>query len=472
MTVKFAKALLLFILLILLFQPGRPGDSAAAITKVQGEIPPSLLEKNGPTWRALLLIFHHIDVQYIDAFGTSQHLTTSLSDHEIEQATMAFRQFPSLAYQYSEGQAVIEYDIVHIQEPITSITSLGEAGYWVSPNDINHIIDQYAPTGEYDSILVHWAQCNPDFSQCIPSFGWGWASMARDMTYATVANAEDWLWQRPTIGEPWLHEWLHAVCWFYQDRGYPMPENDADGASGHGYTWSPTSGWMDYYQDLMTGNVIEEGAHTGITTQAWQSGSIFNHHGNILADYFYSNTLGDYEQTGWVTWDSDHEQLIMGGNSYTHSHALTTISGENGLTVSAQVRIPADNIGPYDSIALALRDEHHEYWGLLAYGTDLTEKNNISIMHNETWGPLYPLNLSTGWYTVKVSFDAEQSMIRLKVWPDGENEPGWQLNQNVPPDWQPTQVGFRHYGGARTSVDNLFVSIHPQKVFLPMVIRR
>jgi hypothetical protein len=31
------------------------------------------------------------------------------------------------------------------------------------------------------------------------------------------------------------------------------------------------TGWTDYYRDLMTGQVVEAGKHTGIPLEAWSS---------------------------------------------------------------------------------------------------------------------------------------------------------------------------------------------------------
>lgn len=116
---------------------------------------------------------------------------------------------------------------------------------------------QYVAPDKYDSLFVHWPQNKGEES--IPSPGWGlgtgpheWAFGA---TYATVANAESWVWEIPTPGEVWLHEWLHGVCAHFQESGYAMPDGDADGGDRHVYVQSPEAGWTDFYRDLMTGKV-------------------------------------------------------------------------------------------------------------------------------------------------------------------------------------------------------------------------
>lgn len=97
----------------------------------------------------------------------------------------------------------------------------------------------------------------------------GASDWSNDATYATVANAPSFAWRIPMIGEVWLHEWLHGVCAYFRDFGHLMPSGDADGGSRHGYVQSKTTGWTDYYRDLMNGGVLDEGRSTGIQSDGW-----------------------------------------------------------------------------------------------------------------------------------------------------------------------------------------------------------
>lgn len=100
----------------------------------------------------------------------------------------------------------------------------------------------------------------------------GPSAEAFDATYGVVANALPQKWNVPMRGEVWLHEWLHGACAYFAAHGYKMPERDADGGGLHGYIRSPTTGWTDYYRDLMTGQVAEGGELLGISWHAWQNG--------------------------------------------------------------------------------------------------------------------------------------------------------------------------------------------------------
>jgi len=242
-------------------------------------LPVSVSQTQGiPVWRALLLVYHSIDVDYIDSSNTPRHMSYTMPEDQIAKAIQSFRQYTSFAYDYSNGEALVKYDIVHVTRPITSLTDRTSNNYWVSPSDTRQELNKYVLPGTYDSVFVFWPKIDFKTGQEIPSSGWGLAIGASEWsngaTYVTVHNANDLTWEEPTVGEVWLHEWLHGVCKYYQGKGYRMPTADADGGESHGYVHSSTIGWSSYLRDLMTGHVLDNGIYTGITAEAWRSGSI------------------------------------------------------------------------------------------------------------------------------------------------------------------------------------------------------
>jgi hypothetical protein len=197
----------------------------------------------------------------------------ALSDFEIEEAIESFRHFPELVAELTGGLVFIEFEIVTAHRTLTTLAATGPGQYWPSPDDTRPELDTLAPAYRYDSVFVLWPQNNLTNGTSIPSAGWGlaiaagpWSNWA---TYATVANARSATWRVPRLGEVWLHEWLHGVCAFFANRGFTMPAGDADGGGRHGYQQSPVSGWTEYYRDLMTANVLENGRHLGIPLEAW-----------------------------------------------------------------------------------------------------------------------------------------------------------------------------------------------------------
>lgn len=225
------------------------------------------------TWNALLLIYCAIDVRYPLSRWRRKHFTHQLTAAEVEEAEHSFRHFPLLVEELTEGRAAIDFAIVHVQEVLRSISSISHGGFWPSPHDTREELARFAPRGHFDSIFVLWPQTNFASGRAIPSGGWGFGmgatSETNGATYAAVANAPSAAWQRPRLGEVWLHEWLHGVCHHLAQRGYPMPAGDADGGGRHGYLQSEATGWCDYYRDLMNGRVAEGSDFTGIASSAW-----------------------------------------------------------------------------------------------------------------------------------------------------------------------------------------------------------
>jgi hypothetical protein len=222
-------------------------------------------------WNSSLLIYSRIDVRLDELSGEGFRHT--LTDVEVRDAIWSFQQFPRLVRELTSGRAVMQYDVHQIERSLNSLSCLNNKAYWPSPDDTREEIDRFTPPGPFASIFILWPQRNLSNGTSVPSRGWGLAirasSWSNAATYAAVASAESWMWQIPVVGEIWLHEWLHGVCAHFAERGYLMPGGDADGGSRHGYSQSPVSGWIDYYRDLMSGNVLEGGKRTGIPTTAW-----------------------------------------------------------------------------------------------------------------------------------------------------------------------------------------------------------
>ena len=220
--------------------------------------------------KALLLVYRRIDFVGRSQGRSFRH---SLSDVEVEDAIESFRHFPELVTELTHGLVVIECDMVSVERSLVTLTAIGPDQYWPSPDDTRPELDSFAPRDRYDSVFVLWPQTDFSAGLSIPSAGWGlaiaagpWSNWA---TYATVANARSATWKVPRIGEVWLHEWLHGACAYYAKRGYQMPDGDADGGGRHGYKQLPESGWSNYYRDLMSANVLENGRRLGIPLEAW-----------------------------------------------------------------------------------------------------------------------------------------------------------------------------------------------------------
>lgn len=225
--------------------------------------------------RAVLFVYRELDVQLGVGGWRRRRFHHLATDIEVADALHSFRGFPALVESLTDGVATVEYEIVHVDRALHSLTQDTPARFWPSAADTRPELDRFAPAGEYDSVFVFWPQHDSSSDSRVPCDAWGLALAATAAsncaTYAAITNAPTAAWQGEARGEVWLHEWLHGVCGGYAQQGHAMPAHDADGAELHGYVRSPSAGWTDYYRDLMNGNVIENGTRAGIPTSAWQT---------------------------------------------------------------------------------------------------------------------------------------------------------------------------------------------------------
>jgi hypothetical protein len=224
-------------------------------------------------WRSLLLVYRELDVRLSvgrDSVEPQQraHFHHIASERELNDALDSFAGFPQLVFELTNGRAEIKHEIVKVDHALTSLTRESPSRFWPSPEDIRSELDEFAPPGKNDSIFVFWPQRNLKNGTGVPCDAWGLAMGASKLTngatYAAIANAPSSAWENEARGEVWLHEWLHGVCAHFAQHGHVMPERDADGGELHGYVRSPTTGWIEYYRDLMNGNVLEGGERLGI----------------------------------------------------------------------------------------------------------------------------------------------------------------------------------------------------------------
>jgi len=253
----------------------------------------------GDPWKMLVIVYPQIDVDYVDVDGVLKHLTATMPATDQNAMIQDFLHQPhrGAVYQYSDQTAELEAHIVISTRTLTSISEVGGPySYWPGPADTMPEIDQYAPPGTYDSVIIFWQASDPVTGQSIPSGGWGWGGWMGpyNMTYATVFNLS-WIWPIDACeGEVFLHEWLHGVTGFYMSLGFPFPFEDLHGAEEAGYTTDENGCWKPWLRDYMRGLVYENGHRTALVPESLGSGSIPTYRiQGWRGEYFNNTSLSD-----------------------------------------------------------------------------------------------------------------------------------------------------------------------------------
>lgn len=227
------------------------------------------------SWSALVLVYPNSDFAFTDAAGNAGRYTGTLTNSQVASFQAAARNYPDLVRAWSGGQGRVRIDVRLIDRPITTLSEwIPGHDYWPTPADISPEIDALVPGGDYDSVIVLWnsgTAPTDDF--------WGLSQdgvllvAGREITYATVRYAEDWLWTLRYPGEVILHEWLHGLSTHYRDLGYSIPDLHAN--YDYGYAADADLSLKRWYSDYMQGKLTTRaGECTGMSAAVWRAGSL------------------------------------------------------------------------------------------------------------------------------------------------------------------------------------------------------
>lgn len=104
-------------------------------------------------WKMVCFIFHNLDVT-VEQNGETKRVQESMTPSEVQDMKDNMARLKSTMKQISNYQMTMDYDIIELTEPITSVSYDDENGYYVAPSDIAKRIQNYVEQGEYDYIYT------------------------------------------------------------------------------------------------------------------------------------------------------------------------------------------------------------------------------------------------------------------------------------------------------------------------------
>jgi hypothetical protein len=200
------------------------------------------------------------------------------------------------------------------RNPLKSVRAQGK-GCWPDPRDVlSEFAHEIVP---HDSVFVYWLHSdpkNPSAPALQTSENWGmWGGdFTRGKGYSTISYKPASSWTPSSEDtETFVHEWLHQLENYYDGAVYlpkPAPGDPSflHSAGGHSYTrqnsaTGPLNYWKCWYQDLLTANVSEPGARSGLGDAAWKLGTI--REGRLIHRDPQNNMMeGGLSPWRFVTW--------------------------------------------------------------------------------------------------------------------------------------------------------------------------
>lgn len=211
-------------------------------------------------WNFVCFIFKNVNVEL-----AGKEFDIKMNIDDINQMKNGMSRFKNSFEEFSKGKMKINYDIIEIDEPITSLSYDTENAYYVNPENVSGIIDPYLKQNEYDNIFV--AVKLGDLSQNveIPVNDWiGLGGISyQNMGFSNIrlpSNEKSYMYKyvagvNEFPEEVFVHEFLHTLERNAKEFGYDRPAlHDYE---QYGYKNEKSIGLKNWYIDYMNYNIID-----------------------------------------------------------------------------------------------------------------------------------------------------------------------------------------------------------------------
>ena len=107
------------------------------------------IKDNSTNWNMACFIIKNVDVNI-----GNENLKLSMSLNDVENIKLNMERFKKAAYELSDREMTVDYDIYEITQPVKTITHSEEHGYYLDPVDVKGIIKDKLKLEEYDYIFI------------------------------------------------------------------------------------------------------------------------------------------------------------------------------------------------------------------------------------------------------------------------------------------------------------------------------
>ncbi len=179
-------------------------------------------------WNFACFIFDNIDVNL-----QGENIYLQMSEQDKTKAKQNMERFKTSCRELSGYQMSVNYDIIEIQEPITQVSYDDKNGYYVSPQNVENLIEKYMEEKEYDHIFAVIRMGDATKNVEIPVYDWiglggmdyygiGFSNIRlpndnNNYIYTYSENINTF------PEEVYIHEFLHSLERNLQEYDYDIP---------------------------------------------------------------------------------------------------------------------------------------------------------------------------------------------------------------------------------------------------------
>lgn len=250
---------------------------------------------NDTNWKFALFIIENVDVNV-----NSKNVNISMTETDVSDMKTNMGRFKTSISELSNNKISIDYDVIRISEPLTSLTYDNTNGYYVSPKDAKQLISSHLKGAEYDHIFVAVRLGDEIHNDDIAVYDWiglggmdyygiGFSNIRLPNSSRSYMYKYD-----PRVNlfpeEVFLHEFLHSLERTLEEYGYDRPELHS--YSEYGYSEEKLVGLKKWYQDYMNCTINGKlGLNQAVYTMKPTKASQFTY--TVKLDEFEENNLFD-----------------------------------------------------------------------------------------------------------------------------------------------------------------------------------
>ena len=216
-------------------------------------------------WDFVCFIFKNLQVEL-----NGQNYNISMNKNDINQMKNGMERFETALENFSKGKIRVNYEVIEIDEPLTTLSYDEENAYYVRPENVSGILDKYLDQKEYDHIFA--AVKLGDLSQNIEIPVNDWIGLGglnyENMGFSDIRlpNSESSYMYKYVVSvnefpeEVFVHEFLHTLERNAKELGYERPElHDYE---KFGYKNERVIGLKKWYIDYMNHEIKGENGQT------------------------------------------------------------------------------------------------------------------------------------------------------------------------------------------------------------------
>ncbi len=242
-------------------------------------------------WNFACFIIQNTNVS-INKNGMTHQINLQMKQTDIANTKSNMARFKTSAEELSNYNMKVKYDVIYINDTLTTLSYDQDNGYYVAPKDVKKFIDKYLEKKEYDHIFIVFKLEDELINSQTDWLGLG-GMVYNGVGFSNIKvpiSVNNFTYTYNSFyntfpEEVFLHEFLHTLEKNNKDYGYGEIELHA--YNYYGYKEEELIGLKNWYADYMQSNISYNNKKIGLSKE------LYSLTPPQLSDFKYSEKVED-----------------------------------------------------------------------------------------------------------------------------------------------------------------------------------